>query len=111
MPDKQSHLQKLGQLEMKIDEKSLNKGQLRKLGALRISLGDKIADKAFAEWLKEQAAAKPTKVADPVAEKIAAALMPLEDDKSITLGRYGYSIKRSKGRSAKGFAITRIEKA
>ena len=96
---------------MKIDEKSLTKGQLRKLGALRKSLGDKIADKAFSEWLKEQGAAKPSKAANPVAEKIAAALKPLENDKSINLGNYGYSIKRSKGHSAKGFAITRIEKA
>ena len=95
---------------MEIDEKSLTKGQLRKLGGLRKSLGDKIADKAFAEWLKEQGAAKPTKVADPVAEKIAVALKPLEDDKSITLGNYGYSIKRSKGRAEKGFAIARIKK-
>ena len=96
---------------MKIDEKSLTKGQLRKLGALRKSLGDKIAEKAFSEWLKVQGSTKPSKTTDPVAEKIAAALKPLENDQSINLGNSGYSIKRSKGRGAKGFAITRIEKS
>lgn len=34
-----------------IDEKSLKKGQLRKLETLRKQLGPEIADKAFAEWL------------------------------------------------------------
>ncbi len=35
----------------KIRERDLNKGQLRKLTALRKSLGKGIADNAFAEWL------------------------------------------------------------
>ena len=39
-----------------IDQKSLTKGQTRKLNALRKSLGDKIADQAFAQWLAEQPA-------------------------------------------------------
>ena len=46
---------------MAINEKSLSKGQLRKLNALRKSLGDKIADTAFAQWLKEQ----PTRTDSP----------------------------------------------
>jgi len=33
-----------------VTKKSLTKGQVRKLNALRKSLGDKIAEKAFAEW-------------------------------------------------------------
>ena len=36
----------------KIDDAGLTKGQLRKLNALRKSLGSDIADKAFSEWLK-----------------------------------------------------------
>ena len=32
-------------------EDQLSKGQARKLTALRKSLGDDIADKAFAEWM------------------------------------------------------------
>ena len=38
---------------MAINEKSLTKGQLRKLSVLRKSLGGKIADQAFAQWVKE----------------------------------------------------------
>jgi hypothetical protein len=36
-----------------IDQKSLTKGQTRKLNALRKSLGDKIADKAFIPTCKK----------------------------------------------------------
>ena len=37
------------------NEKDLTKGQLRKLNALRKSLGDEIANGAFAEWLSTEA--------------------------------------------------------
>lgn len=37
-----------------IDEKALTEGQLRKLNALRKSVGDKIGDAAFSIWLKAQ---------------------------------------------------------
>ena len=84
--------------------------QVRKLGALRKSLGKKIADKAFAEWLKEQSTASNEQKTDPVAAMIVAALKPLEKDKSLNLGQHGYSIRRSKGRGPKGFIVTRIEK-
>ena len=36
-------------------ENDLSKGQLRKLIALRKSLGTDIANKAFGEWIKKQA--------------------------------------------------------
>ena len=42
--------------------KNLNKGQKRKLQALRNSLGKKIADEAFTKWFKEQT--KPVPKAD-----------------------------------------------
>ena len=92
------------------DVRSLSKGQLRKLGALRKSLGNKIADRAFAEWLKQQPTAKNSADGDPVAEKLSAALKDLANDKSLNLGRYGFSIRRAKGKGAKGFVIERIEK-
>lgn len=38
------------------DEKTLTKGQLRKLTALRKSLGEEIANGAFAQWLKSAGA-------------------------------------------------------
>jgi hypothetical protein len=56
-----------------IDEKVLTKGQQRKLNALRKSVGDKIGDVAFSEWLKTQAIAKVEKT-DKVADKIVEAL-------------------------------------
>lgn len=34
-----------------IDERALTKGQLRKLNALRKSVGEDIGERAFAEWL------------------------------------------------------------
>jgi hypothetical protein len=46
---------------------------------------------------------------DPVAEIILEALKPLEKDKSLNLGRYGYSVKRARGKGAKGFVVARIE--
>ena len=87
----------------------MTKGQLRKLNALRKSLGNQIADKAFKEWLKQQAKQAPAEKADPVVNKLLAALKGLEKDKSINLGRKGYVIKRAKGRGVKsGFVVEKI---
>ncbi len=92
-----------------IDQKSLTKGQIRKLNALRKSLGDKIADKAFTQWLAEQPAKGSVTKNDPVAEKLVAALSGLEDDKKVRLGRRGYVVTRAKGRGAKGFVARKVE--
>ena len=92
-----------------MNKKSLTKGQIRKLNALRKSLGNKIADKAFMEWLKQQAKQAPVAKADPVEKKLLSALKGLEKDKSINLGRKGYVIKRTKGRGVKsGFVVEKI---
>ncbi len=92
-----------------MNKKSLTKGQLRKLNALRKSLGNQIADKAFKEWQKQQAKQVPAERADPVVNKLLAALKGLEKDKSINLGRKGYVIKRAKGRGVKsGFVVEKI---
>ena len=95
---------------MAINEKGLTKGEIRKLTALRKSLGDDIANEAFAKWLKQKTSAKSADHDDPVAEKIAEAVKPLAKDKSINLGLYGYSIKRARGKGAKGIVVARIEK-
>ncbi len=95
---------------MAIDEKALTKGEIRKLNALRKSIGDTLADDAFSKWLKQKTSAKSVDRVDPVAEKIAEAVKPLAKDKSINLGRYGYSIRRAKGKGAKGIVVARIEK-
>ncbi len=39
-------------------EADLSKGELRKLNALRKSLGEEIADKAFAEWYANRPSGK-----------------------------------------------------
>ncbi|MDP6707709.1 MAG: hypothetical protein QF893_15305 [Alphaproteobacteria bacterium] len=82
-----------------IDESSLTKGELRKLNALRKSVGDDIAAKAFAEWFAnkpEKAAAVST---DKTAEAIADAVMSLIERRKIKgLPRGGYVVKRGRGR-------------
>ena len=41
---------------MAIDETGLTKGQVRKLNALRKSVGDDLAEEVFAKWLERAAA-------------------------------------------------------
>ncbi len=79
------------------DEESLTKGQLRKLSALRKSVGEKIGITAFARWLAAQAA-EPKEPADKNAERIASALEPLITAKKLHISRGGYLVKRGKGR-------------
>ena len=94
---------------MSINESALTKGQVRKLNALRKSIGVDLADAAFTKWLKQQSKASKTPKRDAVAAEIADALKPYQNDKSFNLGRYGYKVTRSKGRGVKGgFSVTRI---
>ena len=95
---------------MAIKESSLNKGQIRKLNALRNSIGVKLGEDAFGKWLKEQVTAVPKVQSDPVAEKILNAVKFLEKDKTVKLGNRGYVIKRAKGKGAKGFVVQKIVK-
>lgn len=81
----------------KIDEKALSKGHLRKLTALRKSLGADIADAAFAQWLEQNPAASAA-AGDPNAEMISDALMKLVTDKALQIPRGGYLIRRGRGR-------------
>ncbi len=78
-------------------ERDLTKGQLRKLTALRKSLGKGIADKAFAEWLASLPEEKPVS-ADKNAEAIAELLNPPVLEKKIKLPRGGYVVRRGRGR-------------
>jgi hypothetical protein len=94
---------------MAINESDLTKGQVRKLNALRKSIGDKLGEDAFKKWLVQQKVEEEEERIDPVAEIILEALKPLEKDKSLNLGRYGYSVKRARGKGAKGFVVARIE--
>jgi hypothetical protein len=92
---------------MSIDQSTLTKGQIRKLTALRKSVGNDIADDAFGKWMKSQS--KITKeVRDPVADALVAALSNFRHDKSFRLGRRGYVVRRAKGKGASGFVAQKV---
>ena len=95
---------------MAIKESTLTKGQIRKLNALRNSIGVKIGEEAFGKWLKEQAKAVPKVQSDPVAEKILDAVKSLEKDKTVKLGNRGYVIKRARGKGTKAFVVQKVVK-
>ena len=93
---------------MAIDETKLTKGQMRKLNALRKSVGDELGEDVFSKWLAQQAAMAPKP--DPIVEKINAALAGYEGDSSFRLGNYGYTIRRARGKGKSGFSITKNQK-
>ena len=92
---------------MTIDHSILTKGQVRKLNALRKSVGDDIAEDAFGKWIKTQSKT-PKDVRDPVADALVAALNHLKDEKSFRLGAKGYVVRRTKGRGASGFVAQKV---
>ena len=92
---------------MPIDHSTLTKGQIRKLNALRKSVGDDIAEDAFTKWLSIQSKT-PKEVRDPVADALVAALANLKDDKSFRLGRKGYVVRRARGKGASGFVAQKV---
>ena len=92
---------------MPIDHSNLTKGQIRKLNALRKSLGNDIAEDAFGKWMKSQTKT-PKDVRDPVADALVAALSNLTSNKSFRLGTKGYVVKRAKGKGASGFVAQKV---
>ena len=91
-----------------MDKMSLTKGQVRKLNALKKSIGDDLGTDAFTKWMSNQEKEKGESVkVDPVAVKIQAVLAPLESDTSVRLGNKGYTIKRARGKNASGFIVTK----
>ncbi len=81
----------------KLDEKALTKGELRKLNALRKSIGDDIGDKAFVEWLRKKPAEN-FAPEDKNAALIADTLIPLIERNKLRIPRGGYLIRRGRGR-------------
>ena len=78
-----------------VDEKTLTKGELRKLNALRKSIGNDLGVEAFAKWYTQQE--KDEEVSDPNIALIEDALNPLI--KKIRMPRGGaYAIRRGRGR-------------
>ena len=92
---------------MTIDQSTLTKGQIRKLNALRKSVGDDIADVAFGKWMKTQTKT-PKETHDPVADALVSALANLDHDKSFKLGNKGYVVRRAKGKGVSGFVASKV---
>ncbi len=79
----------------KIDEAALTKGELRKLNALRKSIGEELANEAFTKWYADQASGEDA--SDPNIELIENALSPLMDKLRIPRGG-AYAVRRGRGR-------------
>ena len=79
------------------DEKQLNKGQVRKLTALRKSLGNDIANKAFGEWLNSRPV-QAVEAVDEDAELIAEVLLERINQGELRIPRGGYLVRRGRGR-------------
>ena len=94
---------------MAIDEAGLTKGLVRKLTALRKSVGDDLAEEVFARWLR-QAASQAKSKPDPVAMKIVEALTGFENDPKFNLGNHGYTLRRAKGKGASASSHTRMRR-
>ena len=80
-----------------IIQTNLTKGQIRKLNALRNSVGPDIGEKAFAQWLKKAGVGKEAAV-DKNTELIAEAIEAAIKGKKLSIPRGGYLLKRGRGR-------------
>ena len=96
---------------MAIDETGLTKGLVRKLNALRKSVGDDLAEDVFGKWLERQAASQAKDKPDSVAMKIVETLAGFENDPRFKLGNHGYTLRRAKGKGASGFIAYKNDKA
>ncbi len=81
-----------------IDEAALTKGELRKLNALRKSVGDEIGEQAFSKWLKSKPKAGAAATRDRNAELIAETLGKLVLSGGLRIPRGGYVVTRGRGR-------------
>lgn len=77
-----------------IEEDALTRGQRQKLNALKRSVGERIGERAFAEWLAAQEAGK----VDGNAALIADTLWPMVEQGALSMPRGGYLIRRGRGR-------------
>jgi hypothetical protein len=81
-----------------IDESALTKGEIRKLNALRKSVGDKLAEDTFAKWLNKRQSAQTGVEEDKNAALIADELIKLIEEKNVRIPRGGYLVTRGRGR-------------
>ncbi len=82
---------------LKLDEAELPKGQLRKLNALRKSVGEDIGNRAFARWLKA-IKKRDSGPVDKTAELIEERIADLIKNKKLSIPRGGYLLTRGRGR-------------
>lgn len=82
----------------RIDEGALTKGQIRKLNALRKSVGAEIGERAFSEWMAQQAAVSAAPPRDRNADLIAESLWGLIEQRKLRIRRGGYVVTRGRGR-------------
>ena len=80
------------------NEAALTKGELRKLNALKKSVGDQIGEKAFVQWLRNKTTSASAVSRDRNAEMIADTLGKLVQDSGLKLPRGGYLVTRGRGR-------------
>jgi hypothetical protein len=86
-----------GKRRAKLNERDLSKGESRKLNALRKSLGDEIADRAFVEWLADHRQGGDLGL-DRNAAKVAEAIEALVLAGRARIPRGGYLVRRGRGR-------------
>ncbi len=82
--------------KIQFDEQQLTKGQLRKLNALRKSVGQKIGERAFAQWLKKASTERAAE--DKNITRITEAVEMLLREKKLNIPLGGYLLKRGRGR-------------
>lgn len=92
---------------MGINESKLTKGQVRKLNALRKSVGNALGEEVFGKWLAQQAWEAMAPKPDPVEVKIQEALAGYVGDRTFRLGNYGYTIRRARAKGVSGFVVTK----
>ncbi len=79
-------------------EAGLTKGELRKLNALKKSVGDTIGEKAFIQWLRDKTKSATAALRDQNAEIIVDTLGKLVMDGNLKIPRGGYLVRRGRGR-------------
>lgn len=91
------------EVNMAFNEKDLTKGQMRRLEALRKWAGDELANDLFEKWLAKEAAGGAIEH-DPVADRLEQLLAPAAKE-GLNLGRFGYTIRRSRSKNNPGVVV------